>query len=328
MAKDIFISYSRNDSRIADIICRTFDRVGLSYFIDRDGIIGGEDFVSKIAGNIAGCRVFLLLASLNSYESYYVDKEIKFAFENQIKNLLAYRLDGIALPKSLQLIFAGGNQLNVTDHSVTMLTRDICRLLGVRMPESTLTAMTAEEMYQRGYECYEHNDFEKALEWYHKAAETGHEIAQCDLGNMYRAGHGVKKNEDEGLKWIRRSAENGYVYAQTLMALMYFIGEIVDKDYGQAVSWYSRAADKGYVKAQYDLGWIYRVGDGVAKDAAKAVSWYRKAADQGDSHAQYQLAEMYRLGEGVEPDIKTARKLYHISALQGNTFAINRLSRL
>ena len=35
MNYDVFISYSRKDTIIADRICEAFDKVGISYFIDR-----------------------------------------------------------------------------------------------------------------------------------------------------------------------------------------------------------------------------------------------------------------------------------------------------
>ncbi len=44
MAYDIFISYSLKDRAIAYKICKTFDSVGITYFIDRQGI--GGDFES------------------------------------------------------------------------------------------------------------------------------------------------------------------------------------------------------------------------------------------------------------------------------------------
>ena len=38
MQYDVFISYSRKDTAVADRICQAFDAVDISYFIDRQGI--------------------------------------------------------------------------------------------------------------------------------------------------------------------------------------------------------------------------------------------------------------------------------------------------
>lgn len=66
MKYDVFISYSRKDTAVADRVCRAFDRAGISYFIDRQGIGGGFEFPRVLAENIVGARLFLLLASENA----------------------------------------------------------------------------------------------------------------------------------------------------------------------------------------------------------------------------------------------------------------------
>jgi hypothetical protein len=66
MAHDVFISYSRKDTEVADRICEVFDKVGISYFIDRQGIGGGLEFPLVLAENIVSSKLFLFLASENS----------------------------------------------------------------------------------------------------------------------------------------------------------------------------------------------------------------------------------------------------------------------
>ena len=43
-------------------------------------------------------------------------------------------------------------------------------------------------------------DFQKAAEWYQKAAEQGHAKAQFNLGVMYANGEGVSQNYEEAVK--------------------------------------------------------------------------------------------------------------------------------
>ena len=69
MKYDVFISYSRKDTNIADRICKAFDDVGIVYFIDRQGIGGGVEFPDKLADAIVNSSAFLLLGSNNSYNS-------------------------------------------------------------------------------------------------------------------------------------------------------------------------------------------------------------------------------------------------------------------
>ncbi len=80
MAKyDVFISYSRRDTAVADKICAAFDSAGISYFIDRQGIAGGVEFPVVLADAIAESSLFLFLASKNSYDSKFTNIEITFA---------------------------------------------------------------------------------------------------------------------------------------------------------------------------------------------------------------------------------------------------------
>ena len=49
MKYDVFISYSRKDTPIADKICAAQDQQDITYFIDRKGIGGGMGFPSVLA---------------------------------------------------------------------------------------------------------------------------------------------------------------------------------------------------------------------------------------------------------------------------------------
>lgn len=129
---DIFISYSRKDTTIADQICAALDSVGITYFIDRQGIGGGFEFPAVLAENIVNSQLFLLLASKNSYESKFTMSEIVFAFNKKPKNaILPYIIDNSSLPISLEFVFAGINWRNMTDHPIDpTLVDDLLKMLG------------------------------------------------------------------------------------------------------------------------------------------------------------------------------------------------------
>ena len=50
---------------------------------------------------------------------------------------------------------------------------------------------------------------EKAVFWYHKAAQKGYAPAQYSLGWMYEHGRGVAQNGEQALFWYRKAAEQG-----------------------------------------------------------------------------------------------------------------------
>ena len=107
MKHDIFISYSRKDTAIAERICAAFDKAGITYFIDRLGIGGGFEFPVVLAEAIVECKVVLFLASENSYESKFTNSELTFAFNEKPRNsILPYIIDGSKMPVALRFIFS------------------------------------------------------------------------------------------------------------------------------------------------------------------------------------------------------------------------------
>ncbi len=349
MAKyDVFISYSRKDTAVADKICAAFDRAGISYFIDRQGIGGGMEFPVVLAEAIVESNLFLYLASMNSYESKFTTSEITFAFNEKPKNsLLPYIIDGSALPIAMKFIFSGINWRNTTDHPIeTTLVDDICRLLGrerkaATQPTDNLGHHVAPEqkktpqptgdantLYEEGIRLYDNKEYDAAIPFLTKAAEMGNALAQIDLGNCYYYGHGATKDYFKAVKWFKKSAEQGNANAQYNVGLCYYWGEGVTKNYAEAVRWYRLAAEQGHQEAQCRLGECYYNGEGVTQDFAEVERWYRKAAEQGHALAQYRLGNRYYHGQGVTKDYAEAVKWYRKSAAQGNEKARLMLSHL
>lgn len=122
MIYDVFISYSRTDSDIAYKICEAFDKAGISYFIDRQGIRGAYEFPEVLANAIFDSELFLYLASRNSYVSKFTNSEIVFAFnEKEKKCILPYIIDDSNMPISQRLIFSAINWRNIKEHPINTL---------------------------------------------------------------------------------------------------------------------------------------------------------------------------------------------------------------
>ena len=83
MIYDVFISYSRRDMQIADEICKSFQSVGLSCFTDRNNIPPGSDYVEYLRTAIRRCKIFLYIASYNSYNSQWSPYDTKNFLEDQ-----------------------------------------------------------------------------------------------------------------------------------------------------------------------------------------------------------------------------------------------------
>jgi hypothetical protein len=92
---DVFISYSRKDTKIADKICEAFYKAGITYFIDRVGISGGVEHPEMLVQAIRESKVFLFLASKNAYESKFTPSEIVYAFKKS-KNRTSFPTSSMA----------------------------------------------------------------------------------------------------------------------------------------------------------------------------------------------------------------------------------------
>ena len=137
MKYDVFISYSRKDTKVADRVCEAFDKIGITYFIDRKGISGGHEFPVVIADAIMESQLVLFLGSKNSYESKYTISELTFAFNEKPKNtILPYIIDGSTMPPALRFVFSSINWRTIKSHPIeTTLVFDILNLLGRKSNE-------------------------------------------------------------------------------------------------------------------------------------------------------------------------------------------------
>ena len=289
MKYDVFISYSRKDTEVAESLCKALDRAGVNYWIDRN-IHGSANFLSEITRYIRDCKVVLFIASSNSAASTWTQKEILYALKFQ-KHILPYRIGDFNFDDNAELDFVFMNvQWIESEGAVISALKelDCCNKSEKNAPtaptthaapqtstpaQATQTRATAEQLYEwgkMGSDAYQEKNYTEAVKWYRKAAEQGYTIAQHNLGTCYYYGHGVAK------------------------------------DYAEAVKWYRKAAEQGLANAQYGLGLCYEYGYGVAKDYTEAVNWYRKAAEQGHENAKKQLnnisgnnnaAKTYKVGD-------------------------------
>ena len=171
-------------------------------------------------------------------------------------------------------------------------------------------------------------DYQKAIEWYQKAADKGHRdamqrIAWCyhSIGRHYRYGNGVVQDYVEAMKWYQRAAEMGISCSQKEIGDLYYYGYGVSQDYEKALEWYQKATDNGDLEAMESLAHCYTVGNGVTKDYNKSLEWRRKAAERGNVIAISNIGWHYRYGNGVAQDYVEAMKWYQRAAEMGDSYS-------
>lgn len=110
MEYDVFISYSRKDSVIANRIHDALAADGITSFIDLEGISGGVDFPAILAEAIMNSRILLLVASENSYASEFTRKELTFAVTKKgSKFIFPLIIDKSTLPTDLEFLLSNIN---------------------------------------------------------------------------------------------------------------------------------------------------------------------------------------------------------------------------
>ena len=163
-------------------------------------------------------------------------------------------------------------------------------------------------------------DAQKALEWYFKAAEQGHESAKefiCFAGTYF------DENKFDALctsfKDILKRAKDGNVEAQREAGFRLWLGiEGAPQDYKQSFNWLLKAAAQGDAAAQYMISVFYSSGYGVEVSKSEAFKWCKKSAEQGHESAQLDLGHMYSNGSGVSENLIEAFKWYKKAAINGN----------
>lgn len=112
--------------------------------------------------------------------------------------------------------------------------------------------MTAEELYDRGVQSFDSQDYVQAMDWFRKAAEQGHAGAQNYLGSCYEKGLGVREDIDEAFKWYRLAAENGNATAKDKLSTSEY--DYVIQKSGRV----SSVSDETVKKLESQLDEIYR----------------------------------------------------------------------
>ena len=113
---DVFISYSTLDyldnsnniipGNIITQIQQKLKRSGISYWIDKEKLIGGESFPKRIAQQIRDSKVVLFISTINSNQSDWTMNEIATAREYN-KKIIPFRYDESQYSPSNMIYLAG-----------------------------------------------------------------------------------------------------------------------------------------------------------------------------------------------------------------------------
>jgi TPR repeat protein len=95
-------------------------------------------------------------------------------------------------------------------------------------------------------------DYAQAAQWYLKAADQSHSLAQFNLGIMYGEGQGVPRDEAKSRVWMQKAADLGDAGAQYTIGMKHHrasldgLSEAAPESRIQAYKWFRLAAAQGY----------------------------------------------------------------------------------
>lgn len=130
------------------------------------------------------------------------------------------------------------------------------------------------EIWLTSGEPHQRKDSVKLLE---EAASGQRKSASLLLAALYETGTVVDKDIRKAADMYRSIAETGHPVAQNNLGALYQR----EGDFAQAGEWYRKAAEAGLPVAQMNYGLLFTGGDKPWDDDCVALGWVRKAAEGG-----------------------------------------------
>jgi len=187
-------------------------------------------------------------------------------------------------------------------------------------------------------------DYEKALNWYIKAADKNHIMAYDAIVHIYKMemknGKKVTPNNAEVRKWnqkwdqnavniYKQKANNGDGDAMIELFWVYMRGLYnVKADTNEAQKWYDKAVEHGGDHESLAFFMLELHHYGNKKQKEEAVRLYRQAAEKNNKWAQFLLGEAYATGKGVKADITEAARWFRMAAENGEAYIQYRIGEI
>lgn len=188
---------------------------------------------------------------------------------------------------------------------------------------------STENLFALGETAHNAGDFDKALKYYLKAADSGDGEAMFRLGRIYIKGFGYDKynvpyNLDLGIEWMKKAGKAGNIEAMKYLADIYAFGfRDIGSEFTEAVYWFKKAVEHGDEDALDKLMDYYWTKSGDNEIFAKeAFKFYQSSADKGNVRGIERLADCYASGRGVPRNKYKAIEWFKTAANCQSTYAM------
>lgn len=169
-------------------------------------------------------------------------------------------------------------------------------------------------------------DYEKAFEWYSRAAAQGNANAQYSLGVLYLTERGTPFDADGCFNNYLAAAEQGLAEAEASMSYLYYerqcIPETDEATIAQKTAFWSRlSAQDGDAASIFRLGFTLMNWPDLQEYPTEAEDMLLQADAAGIEVAKESLAYLYEVGISGSPDLQKAATYRSAMAKAGNAEA-------
>jgi TPR repeat protein len=113
---------------------------------------------------------------------------------------------------------------------------------------------------------------------------------------------GAAENWNKAAEWYVKAASQSHVPAEVHLAECYAYGRGVPRDKAQSAQWYRKAAEQDDPGAQGTLAMLYTMGLGVTQDDAEAYFWFDLAASTESPNQQRYVLNRQNVGTRITAD--------------------------
>lgn len=185
------------------------------------------------------------------------------------------------------------------------------------------TVQTSKETIRKGTS---KENIESAVSFFDASAQSGDVEAQFCLAYCYQCGLGVGFDENNAIEWYQKAADSGHALSQNNLGVIYY-DKGTAFTHSRAANLFKKSAAQGNACAQNNLGLCYYRGHGVVRNYHLAFKCFFMAYLQGDSEAKCNLSFCVQTGIGIMKNENSTviKDLYKQSASNDSPVAQNNL---
>src|SRR6266513_877879 len=118
MSRDVFISHSAQDKKVAETICSALEQGGIQCWMAPRDVRPGRSFPGEITRAIQQSKVMLLIFSRHSNSSEQVLREVQLAVDSRLP-IIRLRIEDIPLSDDLRYYLSTPHWLDALSHPLS-----------------------------------------------------------------------------------------------------------------------------------------------------------------------------------------------------------------